>query len=59
MNSSKEYFGLDNIEGSLNKYTASTSKELVEGMKKDVDTFAGDEDQYDDMTMLCVIRSKA
>ena len=59
MNSSKEYFGLDNIEGSLNKYTASTSKELIEGMKKDVDTFAGDEDQYDDITMLCVIRSKA
>ncbi|MBP3198242.1 MAG: serine/threonine-protein phosphatase [Butyrivibrio sp.] len=59
MNSSKEYFGLDNIEGSLNKYTTSTSKELIEGMKKDVDTFAGDEDQYDDMTMLCIIRSKA
>ena len=59
MNSSKEYFGLDNIGESLNKYSTASSKELIEGMKKDVDTFAGDEDQYDDITMLCVIRSKA
>jgi sigma-B regulation protein RsbU (phosphoserine phosphatase) len=55
MNSSKEYFGMEGIEKSLNKYSTCSAKELDEGMKKDVDSFAGEEDQYDDLTMLCVM----
>ena len=55
MNSSGEYFGLDRIEKSLNSHKDASAKELIESVKMDIDSFAAGVDQYDDITMMCLI----
>ena len=58
MNTSEEYFGMERIEKSLNRYSGSSAREITEGVKRDVDSFAGEADQYDDITMVCVMAEK-
>ncbi len=59
MNMSDEYYGLGRIGEALNKADGKlTSKELIAHIKKDIDTFAGDREQYDDITMMCLIMNR-
>ena len=58
MNTSEEYFGMERIEKSLNRYSGSSAREITEGVKRDVDSFGGKADQYDDITMVCVMAEK-
>ncbi|MBQ9265997.1 MAG: serine/threonine-protein phosphatase [Bacilli bacterium] len=37
----------------LNKYADLTPEQIVENLKKEIDTFVGQADQFDDITMLC------
>ncbi len=54
-NSDEEMFGLDRIEESLNHYADLRPKDVVVSMKKAVDNFAGDAEQFDDITMLSLL----
>ncbi len=58
LNSKEEYYGLNGIEKCLNANASASAKELVEAMKKDIDAFAGDCEQYDDITMMCLIMNQ-
>ncbi len=53
-NSSEEFFGLERIEKSLNSHKGVSAKELAELVKKDVDDFVAEAEQFDDITMLCL-----
>ncbi|MDO4731226.1 MAG: SpoIIE family protein phosphatase [Clostridia bacterium] len=53
-NKNNELFGEDALLDSLNKKLYKSPDELCKQVKCDVDTFAGDIDQFDDITMLCV-----
>ncbi|MBO6133405.1 MAG: serine/threonine-protein phosphatase [Lachnospiraceae bacterium] len=53
-----EQFGFDRIEESLNRRGASSPEEVISHMKEDIKAFAADAEQFDDITMLCLIRRK-
>ncbi len=53
-NGQEEMFGTDRMIGVLNEAPESTPRELLETMQKSVDSFVGDADQFDDLTMLCL-----
>ena len=58
MNPGEEYYGMDRIGKCLNVNSKAPAKELIADMKKDIDSFAGDREQYDDITMMCLIMNK-
>lgn len=47
-------FGIDNMLNSLDKFKASSPKEILDGISKDVKDFVGDAPQFDDLTMVCL-----
>lgn len=49
----KELFSAQRMLDALNETRGATPKDLIENVKARVDSFAGDEPQFDDMTMLC------
>ncbi len=49
---SNELYGTERMLSALNRTTGMEPQETVEGLKKDIDTFAGDAPQFDDITML-------
>ena len=51
-NENKELYGNDRLINYLNEHKSDTQKELLYGIKEDIDKFAGDADQFDDITML-------
>ena len=53
-NRHKEQFGLERTIKTLNQIGTSSMAELIKGVKNAVDTFAGEEDQFDDLTMLAL-----
>ncbi len=53
-NTSDELFGMQRLADSLNRVKDKNSKEITEAVKADVDAFAGDAPQFDDITMLCL-----
>ncbi len=55
---SNTFFGLDRIEESLNRKGTNSASEVLSNIKKDIDDFAKDAEQFDDITMLCLIRTK-
>ena len=54
MNESDEQFGLERMEETLNRYSGLDPKELIEQLNKELDTFTGTLDPFDDTTMLAV-----
>lgn len=53
-NSNKELFGSERILEALNNKSASSPKEVLDGVSKAVDDFVQDAEQFDDLTMLCL-----
>ena len=54
----KNLYGDERVFKALNKLTDKDVKEVVTGMKEDIDRFVGNEDQFDDITMLCLAYKK-
>ncbi|MDO4531412.1 MAG: SpoIIE family protein phosphatase, partial [Bacillota bacterium] len=53
-NKEDEFFGEDRLLQSLNEKRGLSVEEICKKVKRDMDAFVGDEDQFDDITMLCV-----
>lgn len=51
-NMSNELYGTDRMLSALNKTAAMKPQETVAALRKDIDKFAGDAPQFDDITML-------
>ena len=54
MNGDKVLFGTDRMLKALKKYSDADAKELLLGVKREIDSFVGDAEQFDDVTMLCL-----
>ncbi len=50
-------FGLEGMLATLNEHKDSSPKEILEDVHTGVNTFVGDAAQFDDLTMLCLIRN--
>ena len=50
----EEMFGLERTLEALNSAANATSRELLEQVRKSVDEFVGDAEQFDDLTMLAI-----
>ncbi len=50
----EEFFGTARILDSLNSCRGSSAEQLIENMKKAVDDYAGNAEQFDDITMLTI-----
>jgi sigma-B regulation protein RsbU (phosphoserine phosphatase) len=53
-NAQEEQFGLDRIVEALNVAPDISPRELLDNMRRAVDTFVGGAPQFDDLTMLCI-----
>ena len=54
------FYGMDRLEATLNRMPGATPREILEGVKADVTAFTDGAEQFDDLTMLCVVyRGKA
>ncbi len=53
-NINNELFGMERLKESLNRVKDKNAKEITEAIKADVDAFAGEAPQFDDITMLCL-----
>ena len=53
-NAQLEMFGTERMINVLNGLTGATPKEVLTTVKKEVDAFVGEAEQFDDMTMLCL-----
>ena len=49
-----ELFGPERTEEALNKYKDLSPQEQVESVHKEINAFAGEHEQFDDITMLCL-----
>ncbi len=47
-------YGMDRLEKTLSDISEKTPKEILTGVKEDIDLFVGEAPQFDDITMLCV-----
>lgn len=54
VNVCKELYGEERLLKILNEYENADPKAICEAVKVDVDLFAGDEPQFDDITMVCL-----
>ncbi len=53
-NISNELYGEERLINYLNEHTTDSPKTTIKGVKANVDEFAGEADQFDDMTMLLI-----
>ena len=53
MNSEKELFGTDRMLDALNKEPQEKPQQILKNVRDAVDTFVGNSEQFDDLTMLC------
>lgn len=53
-NISNELYGEERLLNYLNEHTTDSPKATIKGVKASVDEFAGEADQFDDMTMLLI-----
>lgn len=53
-NAGKEFFGTERMLQALNAHKDGTPKQILQGVRKAVNDFAQDTEQFDDMTMLCL-----
>ena len=56
-NVDNQLYGEDRLLDSLNNCAGLTVEEICKKIRADVDTFVGEADQFDDITMLCVKRN--
>ena len=54
ININEELYGEQRLYDVLNKNVDKNSKELLNAIKTDIDSFVGEAAQFDDITMLCV-----
>ena len=47
-------FGLDRMLAALNAYKDASAEEILKGVRERISEFAGDAEQFDDLTMLCL-----
>ena len=53
-NINNELYGMDRLGVILNKVKNGTPHEILPAVKRDIDEFVGEADQFDDITMLCL-----
>ena len=53
-NPAEELYGLQRLERPLNRLKDPSPEAVLNAVRKDVDEFVGDADQFDDLTMLCM-----
>ncbi len=53
-NLKNELYGMNRLGAILNKVKGGTPNDILPAIKKDIDEFVGDPDQFDDITMLCL-----
>ena len=49
------FYGMDRLVTTLNRNPGAAPREILEGVKDDVAAFADGADQFDDLTMLCIV----
>ena len=49
-----EMFGTERMLTALNKFQSEAPEEILTNMRETVDSFVGNADQFDDLTMLCL-----
>lgn len=54
INMQEEMYGEDKLENVLNLHKAETPEEILKAIKKELEMFAGEAEQFDDVTMLCM-----
>ena len=54
VNNKMELFGKEHLIESLNKYQDEAPKGIIENVKSDIDEYAKNKEQFDDITMLCI-----
>ena len=47
-------FGTERMLTALNKFQSEAPEEILTNMRETVDSFVGNADQFDDLTMLCL-----
>ena len=52
MNEAEELFGIERLVETANKYSDSSSKEMIDSIFGELSRHMGDRPQYDDITML-------
>lgn len=53
-NPKKELFGEDRLSDTIDIYKDNNPKELLYNLKTELENYMGEEDQFDDITMLCI-----
>lgn len=53
-NADGAFYGMERMEKTLNTLADQSPRQILEGVKADVDAFTGDARQFDDLTMLCL-----
>lgn len=53
-NSDGEFYGMERLEGILNKDSKAAPQRILEDVRNDIDAFTHGERQFDDLTMLCL-----
>ena len=53
-NASDDMYGMERLEETLNSIEDKTPEGILKGVREDVDKFAENTTQFDDLTMLCV-----
>lgn len=51
-------YGEDRLNNALNNIGDKYVKDVIDGVKADIDKFVGDAPQFDDITMLCLAYKK-
>lgn len=54
INIQEEMYGEDKLEVVLNTYKEESPEEILHAVKKELENFAGEAEQFDDVTMLCM-----
>ena len=54
-NSAQEFYGLERLEKALNSAPQDTPEQIVKSVRADIEAFVEDAEQFDDLTMLCLV----
>lgn len=57
-NERQELYGMKRLEEALNKHAVLSPQQLLAAVKSDIDSFVGDAEQFDDITMLSFVYEK-
>lgn len=58
INVNEELYGEERLTESLRRHSSLSPQELLPAIKADIDSFVGEADQFDDITMLCLTYEK-